>query len=66
MSQRNRVQRRAMENDPRCLTQVQSDRNQLTGTAAEGSKEFELDWRNLVTDHSRMNAPGALGIDANG
>jgi hypothetical protein len=45
---------------------VQSDRNQLTGAAAGGSKEFELDWRNLVTDHSRMNAPGALGIDANG
>jgi hypothetical protein len=54
MSQRNRVQKRIMENDPQCLTQVQSDRNQLTGVAARGAKEFALDWRNhlIVTDPS--------------
>jgi hypothetical protein len=65
MSQRNRVQRRAMENDPRCLTLVQSERKQLTGAAAGGSKEFKLDWRNLLTDPSRMNVPWTLGSDTN-
>jgi hypothetical protein len=55
-----------MEKDPRCVTQVQSDRNQLTGAAAGGSKEFSLHWRNLLTDLSRMNAPLTLGSDTNG